>query len=164
MFATAVRIERDLGVPSVSLNALTGHRSCVPEDYRGCETTPQQGPAPVSGVFPADENLHLLEARIQVIRLSPCRTDLPAHRPVHLGTVAGFLACCFPLIVLSDSGKPSDPEITPLIPARCAGYTTARLMAHSRCHITSLADNLPCRRARTGRPYHACIRPPVTAC
>ena len=79
--------------------------------YRGCETSPQQGPAPVSGVFPADENLHLLEATIQVIRLSPCRADLPAHRPVRLGTVAGFLACCFPLIVLSDSGEPSDPEI-----------------------------------------------------
>jgi len=30
MFITAVRVERDLGVPSVSLNALTGHRSCGP--------------------------------------------------------------------------------------------------------------------------------------
>ena len=25
--------ERDLGVPFASFNALTGHRSCVPEDY-----------------------------------------------------------------------------------------------------------------------------------
>ena len=32
---TAVRIEHDLGVPSVSLNALTGHRSCAPEDCSG---------------------------------------------------------------------------------------------------------------------------------
>ena len=38
----------------------------------------------------------------------------------------------FSLIVLSDSGKPSDPEISPLISARCAGYTAVRLMAHSR--------------------------------
>lgn len=30
---TAALIERDLGVPSVSLNALAGHRSCAPEDY-----------------------------------------------------------------------------------------------------------------------------------
>src|SRR5947199_6179806 len=32
---TAVRIEHDLGVPSVSLNALTGHRSGTPEDAAG---------------------------------------------------------------------------------------------------------------------------------
>src|SRR5260370_26170401 len=47
MFATAVRIERDLGVPSVSLNALTGHRSCAPEDCGRRTTIPPQGPAPV---------------------------------------------------------------------------------------------------------------------
>jgi len=35
MFTTAARIEHDLGVPSVSLNALTGHRSCTPEDAAG---------------------------------------------------------------------------------------------------------------------------------
>src|SRR3984957_18194278 len=35
--------------------------------------------------------------------------------------------------VLSDSGKPSDPEISPFISARCAGYTTVRLMAHTVC-------------------------------
>src|SRR5260370_1471844 len=46
MFATAVRIERDLGVPSVSLNALTGHRSCAPEDCGRRTTIPPQGPAP----------------------------------------------------------------------------------------------------------------------
>jgi hypothetical protein len=34
-FVTAVRIERDLGVPSASFNALTGHRSCAPEDCSG---------------------------------------------------------------------------------------------------------------------------------
>jgi hypothetical protein len=32
MFITAVRAERDLGVPSVPFNTLTGHRSCAPED------------------------------------------------------------------------------------------------------------------------------------
>src|SRR5260370_17268046 len=48
MFATAVRIERDLGVPSISLNALTGHRSCAPEDCGRRITILPQGPAPVS--------------------------------------------------------------------------------------------------------------------
>src|SRR5260370_19829152 len=48
MFATAVRIERDLGVPFVSLNALTGHRSCAPEDCGRRITILPQGPAPVS--------------------------------------------------------------------------------------------------------------------
>src|SRR5712691_11404602 len=49
MFATAVRIERDLGVPSVSFNSLTGHRSCAPEDCGGRTTILPQGPAPVVG-------------------------------------------------------------------------------------------------------------------
>src|ERR1700733_9723993 len=38
----------------------------------------------------------------------------------------------FPCI-LSDSGKPSDPETSPLISARCTGDTTVRLMAHGVC-------------------------------
>ena len=96
MFATAVRIERDLGVPSVSLNTLTGHRSCAPEDYGELIDISPQGPAPVTGVFPAGVKLHLLETRLQVIRLSPCRADLPARHPVCLGMTAGFLACYFP--------------------------------------------------------------------
>src|SRR6267378_94319 len=127
---TVIRIERDLGVPFVSLNALTGHRSCAPEDCSGRFFIPPQGPVPVTGVFPAGDRLHLLETRFQVIQLSPYRADLPARRPGHLGPAAGFLACYFPFIVLSDSGKPSDPEISPPIPARCAGDTTVRLMAH----------------------------------
>ena len=127
---TAIRIERDLGVPFVSLNTLTGHRSCAPEDCGERFFIPPQGPVPVTGVFPAGDRFHLLETRFQVIQLSPYRADLPAPRPGHLGTAAGFLACYFPFIVLSDSGKPSDPEISPPISARCAGDTTVRLMAH----------------------------------
>jgi hypothetical protein len=56
-----------------------------------------QGPAPVAGAFPAGADFHLLETGVQAIRLSPYRADLPARRPVHLGTAAGFLACYFPL-------------------------------------------------------------------
>ena len=87
---TAVRIEHDLGVPSVSLNALTGHRSCTPEDCSGLVANPPQGPVPVSGVFPAGAALHLLETRLQAITLSPYRADLPARHPVRLGMSRRF--------------------------------------------------------------------------
>jgi hypothetical protein len=55
-----------------------------------------QGLAPVTDAFPAGVRLHLLETGIQVIRLSPCHADLPAHRPWHLGAVTSFLPCYFP--------------------------------------------------------------------
>jgi hypothetical protein len=55
-----------------------------------------QGPAPVSGVFPAGVESHLLEIGIQAIQLSPCHAGPPAPRPIRLGTTAGFLACYFP--------------------------------------------------------------------
>src|SRR6185437_6913230 len=106
------------GVPSVSLNALTGHRSCAPEDCSGLVANPPQGPVPVSGVFPAGATLHLLETGLQVIRLSPYRADLPARHPIRLGMCCRFSGMLLSLIVLSDSGQPSDPEIPPPIPAR----------------------------------------------
>ena len=81
MFITAVRPERDLGVPSVSFNTPTGHRSCAPEDCGGSPIISPQGPAPVTGIFPAGVYLRLLETGIQAIRLSPYHADLPVHRP-----------------------------------------------------------------------------------
>ena len=81
MFITAVRVERDLGVPSVSFNTPTGHRSCAPEDCGGSPIISPQGPAPVTGIFPAGVYLRLLETGIQAIRLSPYHADLPVHRP-----------------------------------------------------------------------------------
>src|SRR2546430_13604781 len=54
------------------------------------------GLAPVSSVFPADVNFHLLEIGIQAIQLSPYHAGLPAHRPGHLDPAAGFLACSCP--------------------------------------------------------------------
>jgi hypothetical protein len=81
MFITAVRAERDLGVPSVSLNALTGHRSCAPEDCGERPLISPQGPAPVTGIFPAGVYLRLLETGIQAVRLSPYHADRLAHRP-----------------------------------------------------------------------------------
>src|SRR5512140_3404546 len=94
---TLLYVQHDLGVPSISLNVLTGHRSCAPEDCGRYLPTLPQGPAPVSGAFPAGAVFHLLETRIQVIRLSPCRADLPVRHPVRLGMTAGFLPCYFPL-------------------------------------------------------------------
>jgi hypothetical protein len=55
----------------------------------------------------------------------------PAHRPIRLGTAAGFLACYFPSAALSDRGKPLDPEIFLHIPPYSIGDTTERLAAQS---------------------------------
>ena len=44
--------QRDLGVPFVSFNTRTGHRSSAPEDCGRFVVTLPQGPVPVSGVFP----------------------------------------------------------------------------------------------------------------
>src|ERR1039457_481713 len=49
-----------------------------------------------------------------------------------------FCHAIFPC-VLSNSGKASDPEISPLISARCAGDTTVRLMAHAGCKTVGSA-------------------------
>ena len=96
MFTTAVRVERDLGVPSVSFNTLTGHRSCTPEDCSELVANSPQGPVPVSGVFPVGSVLHLLETRLQAVWLSPCRADPPARHPIRLG-----MDCRFPGMLLS---------------------------------------------------------------
>jgi hypothetical protein len=88
--------QRDLGVPFVSFNTRTGHRSSAPEDCGRFVVTLPQGPVPVSGVFPAGVILHLLETGIQAIQLSPYHADPPARRSLRLDTTAGFLACYFP--------------------------------------------------------------------
>ena len=121
--------ERDLGVPFVSFNARTGHRSSAPEDCGKFVVTLPQGPVPVSGVFPAGVVLHLLETGIQAIQLSPYHADPPARRSLRLDTTAGFLACYFPRPPFRITGQPSDPETSPLVPARYAGDTTLRLVA-----------------------------------
>ncbi|MGH3248246.1 MAG: DUF1048 domain-containing protein [Trebonia sp.] len=42
--------------------------------------------------------MHLLETGLQVIRLSPCRADLPARYSICLDITAGYLPCYFPLL------------------------------------------------------------------
>jgi hypothetical protein len=63
VFVSVVRIERDVGVPLISLIALTGQRS-TPRRCVGFGITPSQSMAPVSGVFPADGPLRRLEIGI----------------------------------------------------------------------------------------------------
>ena len=48
-----------------------------------------QGPAPVTGVFPAGDFLPLLETGIQAIQLSPCHAGPPEHRPQRLDPASG---------------------------------------------------------------------------
>src|SRR5215471_14473161 len=91
---------------------------------------PAQDAAPVTGVFPADDKLHLLEIGIQAIQLSPYHAGPAAPRPIRLGTAAAFLACYCPLH-LSDPGKPSDPGTSLRVPPGCAGDTAKRLVAHA---------------------------------
>ena len=124
-------IARDLGVPSVSFNALTGHRSCAPEDYRGYLRTPRQGPVPVSCVFPAGSDSRLLETRLQAIRLSPYRADLPARRPVRIGSGRRFPGMLLSPVTFQITGQPSDPKTPPPVHARSAGYIAVRLVAHA---------------------------------
>jgi hypothetical protein len=156
MFITAVRVERDLGVPSVSFNTPTGHRSCTPEDCSELVANSPQGPVPVSGVFPAGSTLHLLETRLQAVWLSPCRADPPARHPIRLGMDCRFPGMLLSPTTLSGPGQPSDPETTPLVSARCAGDTPVHLMAHRLLrrlrHVpTPPAEHGPAH-PRPGRP------------
>jgi hypothetical protein len=70
-----VRRWLSVGVPFISLNALTGHRSSAPEDCGRFVVTLPQGPVPVSGVFPAGVRLHHLEIGLKAIQLSPYHAD-----------------------------------------------------------------------------------------
>src|SRR5947208_8468591 len=127
MFTTAVRVERDLGVPSVSFNTPTGHRSCTPEDCSELVANSPQGPVPVSGVFPVGAALHLLETRLQAVWLSPCRADPPARHPIRLGMDCRFPGMLLSPTTLSGPGQPSDPETSPLVsaPARAIHQCTS---------------------------------------
>ena len=75
-----------------------------PRGCGGLVANPQQGPVPVSGVFPAGAVLHLLETRLQAIRLSPYRADLPARHPVRLGMNCRFPGMLFSPATLSGPG------------------------------------------------------------
>src|SRR5450759_1564507 len=108
---------------------------------KGCDaqsSSPVAGPAPVSDVFPADVNFHLLEIGLQAIKPSPYHAGPPVRRPQRLGPATGFLACSCPLH-LSAPGKPSDPRTSLRVPPGYDGDATGRLVAHE--HHSSLRPN-----------------------
>ena len=94
---------------------------------------PAQDTAPVSGVFPADDELHLLEIRIQAIKLSPYHAGPAAPRSIRLDTAAAFLAG-YCSRHLTDQGKPSDPETSLRVSPSSAGDITRRLVAQVGSH------------------------------
>ena len=69
------------------------------------------GPVPVSGVFPAGWHLRLLETRVQAIRLSPYRADLPARRPYASARPPVSWHAIVPF-TFRITGQPSDPGIS----------------------------------------------------
>src|SRR5258708_29632518 len=111
---------------------------------------PAQDAAPVTGVFPADDKLHLLEIGIQAIQLSPYHAGPAAPRPIRLGTAAAFLACYCPLH-LSDPGKPSDPGTSLRVPPGCAGDTAKRLVAHASSYEVTRSRSVMVRGRPTNR-------------
>src|SRR5260370_9836807 len=111
---------------------------------------PAQDAAPVPGVFPADDKLHLLEIGIQAIQLSPYHAGLAAPRPIRLGTAAAFLACYCPLH-LSAPGKPSDPGTSLRVPPGCAGDTAKRLAAHASSYEVTRSRSVMVRGRPTNR-------------
>jgi hypothetical protein len=87
-----------------------------------------------------------LETGIQAVWLSPYRADLPARRPVRLGS-----GCRFPGMLLSPvtfriTGQPSDPKTPPPVHARYAGYIAVRLVAHAEHPV-------PARPGWPARPW-----------
>ena len=131
MFTTAARIKRDLGVPSVSLNAPTGHRSLPRRIAAGTRDQTAAGAGAGYGCLSGGCSITPSgdwDSGNPTFALS---RGSPSAPPLTSGHGHWFSAMLFSLNVLSDSGKASDPEISPLISARCAGDTAVRLMAHS---------------------------------
>ena len=103
MFTTAVRIERDLGVPSVSLNTLTGHRSCAPRIAAGKSLTCRRGRYRFQASFRQAPycTFWRLGFRQSCFRHIARISRLPPHTPGHELPV--YWHAIFPYI-LSDSG------------------------------------------------------------
>jgi len=77
-----------------------------------------------------DNSLISSDEIAEAVRLSPCRADPPARHPIRLGMNCRFPGMLFSPATLSRPGQPSDPETSPLVPARCTGDTAVHLMAH----------------------------------
>jgi hypothetical protein len=106
--------------------------------------------------------LHLLETRLKAIQLSPYHADPPAPRSLRLDTTAGFLACYFPLFTFRLLGQPSDPETSPLVPARYAGDTTLRLVAQLQHAAASQSAAAASAASRIADPQAGSRQDPTT--
>ena len=96
--------ERDLGVPFASFNALTGHRSCVPEDYGMLLQFRRRDRRRLQASFRRGTSYPFWRLGFRQSSFRHITRIFPARRPVRLGTAAGFLACYCPLH-LSDLGS-----------------------------------------------------------
>src|SRR5262249_46194712 len=100
-------------------------------------------------VFPAGSDSRLLETRLQAIRLSPYRADLPARRPVRIGSSRRFPGMLLSPVTFQITGQPSDPKTPPPVHARCAGHIAVRLVAHTD-HPFARGTGRPANRTRVG--------------
>jgi hypothetical protein len=143
--------QRDLGVPFVSFNAPTGHRSRTPEDCRKYLLTSRQGPAPVTGVFPAGARITPSgdwasgNPTFAISRGSP---GAPPRTPGHGHRFPGLL---FSPLTFRITGQPSDPKTPPPVPARYAGDTAVRLVAHPGCGPAGRSTRQSGGQSRPGR-------------
>jgi len=96
--------ERDVGVPFASFNALTGHRSCVPEDYGMLLQFRRRDRRRLQASFRRGTSYPFWRLGFRQSSFRHITRIFPARRPVRLGTAAGFLACYCPLH-LSDLGS-----------------------------------------------------------
>ena len=125
--------ERDLGVPFASFNALTGHRSCVPEDYGMLLQFRRRDRRRLQASFRRGTSYPFWRLGFRQSSFRHITRIFPARRPVRLGTAAGFLACYCPLH-LSDLGSAirSRDISSHLCPLR-GRYNTAPRGAAAKC-------------------------------
>jgi hypothetical protein len=90
--------ERDLGVPFASFNALTGHRSCAPEDYGMLLQFRRRDRRRLQASFRRGTSYPFWRLGFRQSSFRHITRIFPARRPVRLGTAAGFLACYCPLL------------------------------------------------------------------
>ena len=117
--------ERDLGVPFASFNALTGHRSCAPEDYGMLLQFRRRDRRRLQASFRRGTSYPFWRLGFRQSSFRHITRIFPARRPVRLGTAAGFLACYCPLH-LSDLGSAiRSRDISSHLCPLCGRYSTA---------------------------------------
>ena len=123
-----------LGVPFASFNALTGHRSCVPEDYGMLLQFRRRDRRRLQASFRRGTSYPFWRLGFRQSSFRHITRIFPARRPVRLGTAAGFLACYCPLH-LSDLGSAiRSRDISSHLCPLCGRYSTApRGAAAAKC-------------------------------